>query len=244
MEIKKLRTVPPAAVPYTPMPSIGTSPSVSPLLQRSEKRRKVKDLLMPEYSDGGATDHNLRMSLLNMNNPEVREARKDHNRLFEFFLWTQYKSKDLIKVIKLPPIAGATKVQLQEYNSGTGGPYMEWDMVRACIVISQDHFKEHCLDNRQTRKKLQSLLDNLQHRLADTVKSTVSLLPQADLVCASEPVHMYTPPPPMHVVRDHNMSLVTLNTTAERSSSSLDITPSLPSDSFLDDLNSYNYPCQ
>ena len=56
---------------------------------------------------------------------------------------------------------------MEAYTNGTGGPYIEWDMVTACIRIAKDHFKEHFLDNRTTRKKLQPLLENYQNRLSE-----------------------------------------------------------------------------
>lgn len=254
MEVKKQRT---AAVPYTPGPFIGTSPAVpytpgtfvgtspvlSPLLQRSDKKKRVKDIELPEFTDGGLTDHELRKSLFDMKDPAVREARKDHNRLFEHLLWTHYKSKDILKVIKLPPIAGASKNQLEAYRSREGGPYMEWDMVTSCILIAKDYFKDHFLDNRETRKKLQSLLDNFQNRLYGKGRKTVNMTPPAPDLVAHQDQHAPThqqPGPSMQVIRDNSMSL-TLNTTAERSDSSFDVTPSHPADSYLDDVRSYSY---
>ena len=142
-------------------------------------------------------------------------VRRDHNRLFEHLLWIQYKCKE-----------------------ESGGSLHQWDrwtihgvdMVTACIKIAQDHFKHHFLDTRGTRKMLQSLLENFESRLSRKVCKDLKIRPQRpDLVAPQqEDVQILPQPgPSMQVVRDSTMSLVTLNTTADRSDSSLNVTPSL-----------------
>ena len=244
IELQKQRTSPAVVVPNSPAP-FSSPPMLSPLLLKQDKKKKIKDLTLPDYTDGGETEKSLRESILNLHDPTVREARKDHNRLFEHLLWSHYKCKEIIVELKLPPIAGATKSQIQAYNSGSGRLFMSWDMVTACIKIARELFPLHFLDTRDTRRKLQSLLENFQKRLSGKVPKVLKIQPHQEPEQQLEYVEILPQPgPAMQVVRDTTVSLVTLNATADRSDSSLDVTQaSLPSasDSYLDDLNAYDY---
>ena len=112
----------------------GTPTTTTPVL-----KRKRTDLDLEPASDGGALELEFRSQLQDLSNPDVRAARGNHRNMWRFLLKFHYKVDDLIANLRLPPIAGSTKACQDEYRDGND-QYMQWDVVKALIKISQSYF--------------------------------------------------------------------------------------------------------
>jgi hypothetical protein len=156
------------------------------------------DLVLPEPTDGGATEMMLRQALLDKS-MDASDAQRDWHHLWRFFLKIYY-GKDYEKAIddmKLQPIAGAKKSAIDRFESGLY-TYMPNDLLTAMIKIAREIFPNPLKSNRVARKYISYCLDNKKSKIrksTDLDNTAREDAINAAQLAANQSPDLFPPPP-------------------------------------------------
>ena len=215
---------PPTVVYQTPSPGqrLFTTPSLptqppSATTTPVATRRK-KDFELQPYSDGDELEKQFRFFLHDASADDKRKALSSHNGLWRFLLRSYYKVDSVIAELKLPPIAGATKVARNNYSQGLYH-YIDVDIVTILVKLARENFPHAFNDNRAARKGLNYLLDNMKSKIRE--ENSAPILDMTNVIVPPVQVQCITPlpQPSMQPIRDLDSdpmasSLFNLNCTA------------------------------